>query len=292
MKEKRAEDLCQLLISLFLNSDPNALTPQAAAVLSLFVHYGVHVNIHMDRLTALLEDVLSGPEEPHYPLPPGWGMCDSVLALILYFLSESESSVLYDFLNSEVWCHLWTKVSTILESAESKPDFLSIDGLSVLLSIALFAFSYEPYDCLCLFYDDDTKLIRTLIRLLTTDSAAPLKRGPLWGGSDMNSLALMSCQLLCFPFAVELPQEKMVAILHLYQSLNIVEGLVQSFRLVRLLCLCLSSPKYAVPSFITAVQDFGFLPQSAPSEQTLDNHNQLGVQQNSQDLLAPHIKNS
>lgn len=44
----------------------------------------------------------------------------------------------------------------------------------------------------------------------------------------MNSLAMMSCQLLCFPFAVELPQEKMEKILHSYQSLNIVEGLVQA----------------------------------------------------------------
>lgn len=103
--------------------------------------------------------------QPHYPLPPGWGMCDGVLALILYFLCEvisprifgqissckyynciilfkkfcivinrfssrlqSESWALYDFLNSEVWCHLWTKVGSILKSTASKPDFLSNDG--------------------------------------------------------------------------------------------------------------------------------------------------------------------
>ncbi|XP_058239912.1 serine/threonine-protein kinase 36 isoform X2 [Hemibagrus wyckioides] len=285
MKEKRAEDLCQLLISLFLHPDPNALAPQAAAILSLFVHYGVCVNIHMDRLMALLEDLLSGPE-PHYPLPPGWGMCDGVLALIHYLLNENESSVLYDFLNSEVWCHLWTKVGTILESTAAKPDFLSVDGLYVLLSIALFAFSTEPHDCLCLFFDDDKKLMRILTRLLTTDSSAPLKRGLLWGGSDMNSLAVMSCQLLCFPFAVELPQEKMEKILHSYQSLNIVEGLVQVIQLQSpallelplslLRRLCLSSPKYAVPSFITAAQDCGFLPQSVPSDQSLNNLNQSG----------------
>ncbi|KAK3509495.1 hypothetical protein QTP70_035151, partial [Hemibagrus guttatus] len=297
MKEKRAEDLCQLLI-LFLHPDPKALAPQAAAVLSLFVHYGVRVNIHMDRLIALLEDLLSGQEEPHYPLPPGWGMSDGVLALILYFLDENESSVLYDFLNSEVWCHLWTKVGTIMENTAAKPDFLSVDGLSVLLSIALFAFSTEPHDCLSLFFADDKKLIRILTHLLTTDSSsAPLKRGLLWGGSDMNSLAVMSCQLLCFPFAVELPQEKMEKILHSYQSLNIVEGLVQASQytilqqefviqlqspallelpLSLLRRLCLSSPKYAVPGFITAAQDCGFLPQSVPSDQTLNNLNQSG----------------
>lgn len=44
-----------------------------------------------------------------------------------------------------------------------------------------------------------------------------------------------------------------------------------------LLCrLCLSSPKYAVPSFITAAQDCGFLPQGAPSNPTLNNLNQSG----------------
>ncbi|XP_060719317.1 serine/threonine-protein kinase 36 isoform X2 [Tachysurus vachellii] len=301
MNEKRAEDLCQLLISLLLHPDLNALAPQAAAVLSLFVHYGVCVNIHMDRLTALLEGLLSGPEEPHYPLPPGWGMCDGVLALILYFLNESESSALYDSLNSEVWCHLWTKVGTILESTEAKSDFLSVDGLSVLLSITLFAFSNEPHDCLSLFFDDDKKLIRILVRLLTTDSSAPLKRGLLWGGSDMNSLAVMSCQLLRFPFAVELPQEKMEKILHSYQSLNIVEGLVQVIQLQSpallelplslLRRLCLFSPKHAVPSFTTASQDCGFLPQCLSSDHTLNNLNQSeNVAEQPRLIGTPHKK--
>lgn len=46
---------------------------------------------------------------------------------------------------------------------------------------------------------------------------------------------------------------------------------------ISLLCrLCLSSPKYAVPSFIAAAQDCGFLPQTAPSDQTLNNLNQSG----------------
>lgn len=71
-------------------------------------------------------------------------------------------------------------------------------------------------------------LILTRLCALILSSSAPLKRGLLWCGSDMNSLAMMSCQLLCFPFAMELPQEKMAAILHSYQSLNIVEGLVQA----------------------------------------------------------------
>lgn len=39
------------------------LQPLAAAVLSLFVYRGVRVEVRMDRLTALLESLLSSPEE-------------------------------------------------------------------------------------------------------------------------------------------------------------------------------------------------------------------------------------
>lgn len=74
----------------------------------------------------------------------------------------------------------------------------------------------------------DIILIVTRLRALILSSLAPLKRGLVWCGPDMNSLAMMSCQLLCFPFAVELPQEKMAAILHSYQSLNIVKDLVKA----------------------------------------------------------------
>lgn len=53
--------------------------------------------------------------------------------------------------------------------------FLLLLGLSVLLSITLFAFSNEPHDCLSLFFDDDKKLIRILVRLLTTDRSVDLQ---------------------------------------------------------------------------------------------------------------------
>lgn len=55
------------------------------------------------------------------------------------------------------------------------PLFLLLLGLSVLLSIALFAFSNEPHECLFLFLDDDKTLIHTLTRLLTTDRSVDLQ---------------------------------------------------------------------------------------------------------------------
>ncbi|XP_036436912.1 serine/threonine-protein kinase 36 [Colossoma macropomum] len=287
IKEKRAEDLCQLFMSVFLRPDPNCLAPLAAAVVSLFAHHGVCVKVRLDRLTSLLDCLLSGPEESYHPLPAGWGMCDGVLALILYCLTESESCALSDCLNFELWCHLWTKVGTTLQNTTSKTESLSTTGLYIFLSLALFAFSNEPYDCVALFFDDDKNLTRTLSLLLTTDrSSTELKRGLLWGSSDMSSLSVMSCHLLCFPFALELPQEKMTEILHSYQSLNVVTGLVQVIQTLplallelplSLLCrLCLSSPQGAVPSFTKAARASGFLPQSAEAEQILKSSSSLG----------------
>lgn len=37
----------------------------------------------------------------------------------------------------------------------------------------------------------------------------------------------MSCHLLCIPFSLELPVEKLISVLRSYQSSNIVAGLVK-----------------------------------------------------------------
>lgn len=52
--------------------------------------------------------------------------------------------------------------------------------------------------------------------------------GQLWGGdSSVNSLSVLSCHLLCFPFALDLSSETMDRLLQLYHSAGIVSGLLQ-----------------------------------------------------------------
>ncbi len=48
-----------------------------------------------------------------------------------------------------------------------------------------------------------------------------------WGDSEINSLSVMSCHLLCIPFSLELTVEKRISVLRSYQSSNIVAGLVK-----------------------------------------------------------------
>ncbi|XP_067294921.1 serine/threonine-protein kinase 36 [Pseudorasbora parva] len=285
IKGRRAEDLCQLFISVFLCRDQKRSALLATAVLTLFTHLGITVNIGMERLTSFLGNILTDTAEAHNPLPTGWGMYDGLLSLILHRLSECESSLLLDFQDSELWPRLWAIVNTTLENTISERCHFSPNGLYVFLSLALLVFSSNPYNCVALLSDNSTKCSNALGHLLTTScSAALLEHGLFWGDSEINSLSVMSCHLLCIPFSLELPLEKLLSVLQSYQSSNIMASLVQMIQtlpiaLVELpLCLLnrllLSDPQHTAPCLITAAQASAFLPHSTESPDNGADHAQ------------------
>lgn len=293
IKERRAEDLCQIFISVFLNQDPKRSALLATAVLALFTHRGISVNVSMERLAAFLENILTDRAEVHNPLPGGWGICDGLLSLILYRLSECESSSLCDFQRSELWSCLWIKVNILLENTTFQGCHFSANGLYVFLSLALLVFSSDPYNCVDLLLNLTTKCTSVLSHLLTTNCTALLKNGCFWGDSEMNSLSMMSCHLLCIPFSLRLPLEKKSSLVQSYCNSNIMPGLMKMIQnlpvaLVELpLCLLnrllLSDPQHTAPRLISAAQSCAFLPYNTESsdngtEQTL-NHSGNGVEQ-------------
>ncbi|KAL1275179.1 hypothetical protein QQF64_027993 [Cirrhinus molitorella] len=285
IKGRRPEDLCQLFISIFLCRDPKRSALLATAVLTLFTRCGMSVNVSMERLTAFLGNILTDTAETHNPLPAGWGMCDGLLSLILHRLSECESSSLLDFQDSELWPRLWAKVNATLENTTSQSCHFSPNGLYVFLSLALLVFSSDPYNCVAFLSDNSTNCVSALSHFLTTScSAALLELGLFWGDSELNSLSVMSCHLLCIPFSLELPLEKLLSVLRSYQSSKIVAGLVQMVQtlpvaLVELpLCLLnrllLSDPQHTSPCLITAAQTSAFLPYSTESSDNGADHTQ------------------
>uniref|UniRef100_A0A8C2KHA7 non-specific serine/threonine protein kinase n=1 Tax=Cyprinus carpio TaxID=7962 RepID=A0A8C2KHA7_CYPCA len=279
IKGRRAEDLCQLFISVFLCQDPKRSALLATAVLTLFTRRGISVNV---RLT--LFGVIN-VTDAHNPLPAGWGMCDGLLSLILHRLSECESSLLLDFKDSELWLCLWAKVKASLENTTSQSCRFSPNGLYVFLSLALLVFSSDPYNCMALLSDNSTNCSSALSHLLTTScSASLLERGLFWGDSEINSLSVMSCHVLCIPFSLELPLEKLLSVLQSYQSSNIVAGLLKMIQtlpvaLVELpLCLLnrllVSDPQHTAPCLITAAQASAFLPYSTEGSDNGADHTQ------------------
>ncbi|XDV20856.1 hypothetical protein PO909_026070 [Leuciscus waleckii] len=129
IKGRRAEDLCQLFISVFLCPVQKHSALLATAVLTLFTHRGIAVNVGIERLTSFLGNILTDTAEAHNPLPAGWGMCDGLLSLILHRLSECESSSLLDFQDSELWPCLWAKVNTTLENTTSQRCYFSPNAI-------------------------------------------------------------------------------------------------------------------------------------------------------------------
>ncbi|KAL0193432.1 hypothetical protein M9458_011728, partial [Cirrhinus mrigala] len=101
---------------------------------------------------------------------------------------------------------------------------------------------------------------------------------------EVFSGVTQNCHLLCIPFSLELPLEKLLSVLRSYQSSNIVAGLVQMIQtlpvaLVELpLCLLnrllLSDPQHTAPCLITAAQASTFLPYSTESSDNGADHTQ------------------
>ncbi|XP_067112759.1 serine/threonine-protein kinase 36 [Osmerus mordax] len=262
--ESRLEDSSKPFVKILLRPTPNSLAPLAASVLTMFIHSGGSVDISMDRLTPQISNLLDS-DQSSITLPPGWGYCDGLLSLVLHTLSEHENDPLSASIDSSLLNQLWQRVNTSLEKTTPKTNVCSSNGLYAFLSIALLVLTKDPYSCVPLFSESDTKCIATLGHLLNTDYVQLLSEespGQCWGDSSSSNLSVLSCHLLCFPFALDLPSETMAKLLQLYHSCGIVSGLLQVMRALpqsllelplSLLCrLLLCDPGRSVPCFTAA----------------------------------------
>ncbi|XP_056140324.1 serine/threonine-protein kinase 36 [Lampris incognitus] len=228
--ESRLEELAKPFISILNRSLPNRLECLSASVLSMFTYHGFSVDVDMDNLTSTLQNLLLDSDEPQLPLPSGWGLYDGLLSLLLHKLSENENGPLSSSLDPGMLLSLWRRIGTSLEKTLSITDICSANGLYAFLSAMLVIFAKDPYSCAPLFSEKESYCVRTLGLLLDTDCVHRFSEGtrvrPQEDGS-LDSLSVLSCHLLCFPFALDLPSETMSRILQLYDSCGIVTGLLQ-----------------------------------------------------------------
>ncbi|CAJ1064104.1 serine/threonine-protein kinase 36 isoform X2 [Xyrichtys novacula] len=227
--EQRLEEFTKSFITIL--SQPNLihLAPLAACVLSLFVQYNIDVQVHMDSLTSLLKKLLLDSYESRFTVPSGWGCCDGLLSLLLHTLSKENMSGSVG-LDPVLFLDLWKRIGTSLARTVTDTDFCSANGLYSFLSTALTVFTKDPYSCVPLFSDCQSKCVFTLGRLLGTDCPHLFAGGsPGRHEADLSHdcLSVLSCHLLCFPFALDLPSSTMSTIIQLYDSCGIVTSLLQ-----------------------------------------------------------------
>ncbi|MBN3309511.1 STK36 kinase, partial [Amia calva] len=282
---QRLGDGAQLLSAVLLHPDLAPLMPLAASLLALLSHHGVPLELNSDQFVTAMEKALSSPVELRVPLPRGWGLYDGLVTLLYQAICEGDIYPVPQFLDSALWRLLWLRVGAAMEETASQWDSFSLTGLQVFLSLTLFVFTREPYRCVPLLANSNTDCVLTLAQLLTVDGALledgssaqtdTHSRGQ--SASSANSVSVMTCHLLCFPFALDIPGETVEDLLLSYRRCNVVPHLLQlSLSLplsllevpLSLLCrLLLSDPQHCIPQFIAAAEAWDFFNPSAKAEQ-------------------------
>ncbi|XP_027886486.1 serine/threonine-protein kinase 36 isoform X2 [Xiphophorus couchianus] len=225
-EEPRLEEFAKPLETIINQSNLTALAPLAASLLSLFTLHGVDVFVDVENLTSLLK---MHPSPLVLP-PPGWGLYDGLLSLLLHALSEDDNASVSSKLNPHLFLDLWKKVGSSLASPTPNLDFFSASGVYSFLSIALLIFTKDLHSCIPLFSDKTSQCVYTLCWLLSND-CPHLSAKPPCGSADMelscDALSTLSCHLLCFPFALDLPPHTMAGVLQVYDSCQVASSLLQ-----------------------------------------------------------------
>ncbi|KAM9332547.1 serine/threonine-protein kinase 36 [Pholidichthys leucotaenia] len=229
-EEHRLDELSKSFKAILNQPDLKQLAPLAASVLSLFIQCNVNVKVGLKNVTALLKSLDVDSPEPRISLPPGWGLCDGLLFILEHSLSEHDSDSASPCLNPVLSMDLWRKIDSSLASTAPDFDFCTANGLYSFLSAVLFVFTKDPYSCIPLFSDNESKCVDTLGYLLGTDCVHLFAKdvpGRLDVDPTHSNLSTLSCHLLCFPFALDLPPRSMSEILQLYDRCGIVKNLLQ-----------------------------------------------------------------
>ncbi|XP_061595875.1 serine/threonine-protein kinase 36 [Cololabis saira] len=222
-ESSRLEEFTKPFHTVLTGPDLTALAPLAACVLSLFTQH-VDVHVDLDHVTSLLTTRLLDSNEVSL-LPCGWGLWDGLLSLVLHSLSTHENARDVSNLNSVRLVEMWEKIGTSLASAKPNLELCSAHGFHSLLSITVFVLTRDLSSCIPLFTDSRSNCVHTLGRLLT-DRLPHALAGPD-AEPSRDGLTILSCQLLCFPFALDLQWSTTCSVLQLYDSCGVVSGLLQ-----------------------------------------------------------------
>ncbi|XP_019719707.1 serine/threonine-protein kinase 36-like [Hippocampus comes] len=227
--ENRHEHLIKPFMTILNQAELNPLAPLAAGVLSLFSQHEIAVKADVNRLISLLKELVPGSCQAQLPRPPGWGLCDGLLALLRHSLSEHDDGSLY--CDPLMFDHLWEGIGTALAKKKPDMDFCSTNGLHLLLSVSLLVFSKDPSSYISLFSESKSTFVSTLGWLLSSECSifAEGNPDPL---ENRESLIELSCHFLCLPFALELNSHSRSRILQLYDNGGVVRGLLRVIQIL------------------------------------------------------------
>ncbi|XP_057600227.1 serine/threonine-protein kinase 36 isoform X2 [Hippopotamus amphibius kiboko] len=217
--------------TVFTHSHVVSLVSAAACLLGQLGQQGVTFDLQPVEWIAAATHALSAPAEVRLTPPGGCGFYDGLLILLLQLLTQQgKGNPIRDVASSELWTVLWHRFSMALRLPEEastqeeelslsspqspEPDWtlISPQGMAALLSLAMATFTQEPQLCLSHLSQRGSILMSTLKHLLSPSFLHQLGQAPQ--GSEFLPVVVLSvCQLLCFPFALDVDADLLEGVL-------------------------------------------------------------------------------
>ncbi|NXR74766.1 STK36 kinase, partial [Pycnonotus jocosus] len=245
----RHEELVTLAVDLITQSPVVSLVGAAAFLLAQLSQHGVALELKRGKILPVVTNALTVPAELQLPLPMGAGFYDGFFFLLLKLLEQDDGVSEQGFASSELWSLVWHCVAVVLHvgtnSTElegdpppgaghpmAEPDWniLSPRGTLLFLSLALSVFTRESHQCLLQLTQSHGVLMVTLKRLLSTGFLACLAE--MQAGKDgdpevVPDVVIQVCQLLSFPFALDVDKDTLALIMEAVRDTQIPAQLLQ-----------------------------------------------------------------
>ncbi|KAM7096896.1 serine/threonine-protein kinase 36 isoform 3-T4 [Ciconia maguari] len=244
----RLEEVVTLAIDLITQSPVISLVGAAAFLLTQLSQHGVALDLEGEEILPVVTNALTAPAELQLPPPRGAGLYDGIFFLLLKLLAQEDVAVEQSFAASELWSMVWHCVAAVLHVGSDRavlegdapgaghpvaePDWnlLSPQGTLLFLSLALFVFTRKPHRCLPQLTQSHGVLMVTLKKLLSPGFLACLAQTQAGEDGDpelVPAVVIQACQLLCFPFALDVDGDTLALVTEAVRDAQIPAQLLQ-----------------------------------------------------------------
>ncbi|NXP03486.1 STK36 kinase, partial [Thinocorus orbignyianus] len=244
----RLEEVATLAMDLIIQSPVVSLVGAAAFLLTQLSQRGVTLELGVEEILPVVTNALTTPAELQLPPPMGGGLYDGIFFLLLKLLSQEDVAMEQGFAASELWSVAWHCVAAVLRVGSDRaalegdspgadhpvaePDWnlLSPQGTLLFLSLVLFVFTRESHQCLPQLTQSHGVLMVTLKRLLSPGFLACLAQTQAGENGDpelVPAVVTQACQLLCFPFALDVDGDTLALVMEAVRDAQIPAQLLQ-----------------------------------------------------------------
>ncbi|XP_027590536.1 serine/threonine-protein kinase 36 isoform X5 [Pipra filicauda] len=244
----RLEEVVTLAVDLITQSPVVCLVGAAAFLLAQLNQHGVALELKGEEVLPVVTNALTTPAKLQLPLPRGAGLYDGLFFLLLKLLAQEDVAMEQGFASSELWSLVWHCVAVVLQVGSDRaalegeppgaghpmaePDWnlLSPQGTLLFLSLALCIFTRESHQCLPQLTQSHGVLMVTLKRLLSPsflECLAQTQAGEDGDPEVIPAVVIQACQLLCFPFALDVDKDTLALILEAMRDTQIPAQLLQ-----------------------------------------------------------------